>query len=285
MKTWLVAALAVGTVVAASGCGTKDDPVTPDPGPQWTYPDKSAYCVGRARAECNATVVSKCGSAGEASCVTKRQYSICNAAQAGTYRPQAADACIAAVKAAYADAQLNEADQKSMDAACLKVFGGTGGVGAPCTDLTTCTLDQSLSCVVPNGSTTGGTCQKPVTKPGGDPCSAPDAVCDDTRYCSITEKACVLKKASGDPCHAAQPCQKTDRCVPNNPPDTKDPTIGTCQTKLANNSPCASAGECASGMCVTVVEWTGDGGSPVTQTKCMDYQGFSASEPICQEYK
>jgi hypothetical protein len=282
-QSGLLACMTAAVVsMAASGCGSNSDPVS---GPQYTYPDVGTYCAARAKAECSTVLLDNCSST-QAACVATRQGLCGQAVPPGvntipptvTYRPAQADACIAAVAAAYTDDKVTEAELAAIDKACSQLFEGVGVANSPCTGDADCNLDAQFECVKPTGSASG-TCQIPKTvDPGGD-CSSADSVCKDGYFCSAEAQGCLQKYALGKACNDQKPCQDTLVCVPTAPPAPD----GTCQAKLDVASPCTCPGtqtwcesvDCAGGLCSAIAG----------NLACASQLKLSPNEPICGDFR
>ncbi len=261
--------------MAASGCGSNNDPVK---GPQYAYPDVPTYCAARAKAECSQVVLDNCQTTQDA-CVAARRGACGQGVPAGaSYRPAQADACIAAVTAAYTNDTLTAAELEAVDKACAQLFQGTGVADSPCSSDTGCNLDAQLQCVMATGSASG-TCQIPVpVDPGGD-CSAVDAVCQDGYFCSAEAQGCLQKYGTGKACSDVKPCQDTLRCVPT----AATATDGTCEAKLDAMSACTceagktwcQSSDCAGGLCSAVQG----------NLQCASQLKLSPNEPICADFR
>jgi hypothetical protein len=267
LSGWVVVASSMA-MLGMSGCGSNSDPVS---GPQYAYPDVTSYCAARAKAECSAVVLDSCQSA-ETSCMTTRQGLCGQSVPPGAkYRPAQADACIAAVAAAYTDDKFTAAERDAIDEACSKLFEGLGEKGSTCSSNTDCNLDAQLECVKPTGADTG-TCQVPDLKQPGDPCSAADAVCKEGYFCtSSTPKTCAKKLPSGEACNDVLPCDDTLRCVPTAPPATD----GLCEPKLPIQSSCQVDDDCADGFCLQIAG----------ELKCASSIKLSPNEPACADFR
>jgi hypothetical protein len=233
-----------GVLFALAGCSIKSE--EPD-----KYPDKSAYCTGRARAECNADVVANCAAPDVDRCIAQRSTVCVTAIPLDTtYLPKQADGCIAAVAAAFADARLKPAEIKSYEATCLLVFDGKTEVGGTCSKDVDCKVSAGLRCLVSPGQPTG-TCQVPKPAQGGEKCDTPDAQCASGFHCGAT-KHCDADGSDGEacsgaaPCGAASTCSSTMSCKPKPPDGSTCNSDEDCLNHLCDKAQDATTGICAS---------------------------------------
>ena len=239
----LCGALAATVGLLAAGCsGTEtSEPVAP------AYASETAFCQAVAEVVCNANVVEACYLSSPAtlpedtkSCVEQYSRKVnCNPGDF-PYHSGGAEACIAAMKAAYADAAINQTDIQKMADACLPVFSGGGPAGSVCDVDTDCDGSASLRCVIKAGE---GTCQVPEEVGPAQPCGDPQQVCEEELYCG-SDNQCITRPGV-DPeldhdCSDVKPCVEDARCID-----------GICFAKTANGQSCVEADECLGGFCVT----------------------------------
>lgn len=264
---WM-AALAAGLTLTGLGCGSEDDPVSTQQ--QYQFPDYPSFCVAHAEAECSESVQDRCATTA-ADCKAARAR-VCNESFVTVqYRPQEAEKCLDAVRAAYSDDEITQAEHERIDADCELVRGGTKGKGATCTSTQDCNLDDGLRCVKPTAAAEGQ-CHVPEEVAVGESCSTAGAVCATGTFCTTGDNNyCVKQLPLGSSCPADVACEEGLRCVPA--ADETQP--GTCQKKLDVGQPCTSGDECAYGFCMQV-------GSA---TQCVKSIIFSPNEPICAEFR
>jgi hypothetical protein len=242
--------IAVFFVLVLTRCTSSDEAKS-------KYPDSASYCRARAEAECTDAVVSSCAISSKDACAAQRQL-VCQASlPAGkVYDNAKAEACINAVAAAYADAQLTKDEIQAHTAACGLLFNGAGSKGATCSANLDCKQSEGLACVVHTSVPTGGadaalgdagptsgavvgSCQVPQLVQGGESCSAPEAKCVDEFHCGTTQH-CDANGANGERCDASLPCKSAFKCS----------AAGTCEPRLADGVGCGTDGDCASGICL-----------------------------------
>ena len=257
LRFWMTAAVGV-FALAAGGCSSTDR--KEDTGPTYTYPDSAAFCNGIAQAICSTEFVAACVG-NKDSCPINMQKSTCQN-QPGDYRPVAADDCVKAYKDGYLDGKLTGTEQANIDKACALVWGGPGGVGAACTSLVDCDLDQKLECI-------RGKCEVPVKVAAGESCSEDNQVCATGYYCTPADKICGKAPGEGQPCDpVTKPCLEDYLCM-----------SGTCQVKITDGDPCTANSECASKLCVPVPGTGEDAGA--TASRCGPQRNFSPYDPVC----
>lgn len=251
----VTAALSLG-----AACGSSDsDP----PGVTYKYPDVASLCDAGATAQCSASLVQHCATTADDCHAVRVQLCKAQTPSTLTYRPAQADACIDALRAAYADATLTADEQRVINAACSVVFEGTGTAGATCDADVDCHLSQSFVCVK-KGST--GMCEVPKAVSAGDSCSAADAACTLGTHCNPTSLHCDKDGVLGDPCNATAPCDAATTC---------DAASTKCIARLADGTACHTDSECQGGICLVV------GASQ----RCASAQNFSAGDPACDAFR
>ncbi len=233
------------------------------------YGTETAFCKAVAEVVCNSEVVSACYGSSDAtlpddteSCVEQyARQARCNPG-GFPYDSAGAEGCIAAMKAAYADAIINQVDVENMAEGCLPVFS-TGGVeGSACDIDSDCDGKASLRCVIKGGE---GTCQVPEVITPGQKCGEPQQVCEEGYYCG-SDDACIVRPDADGDCSEIKPCVETALC-----------TDGVCVAKTDNGGTCTTAAECLGGFCVIASEATeGSCGaqyalSPTTGESCLPF--------------
>jgi hypothetical protein len=257
--------LALAATTALGGCvvtsETSDEPT--GSGPSYPHPSEAAFCAALAAAQCTDQTVKACYLSDDAtlaedraSCVAKRKVgTTCRESVTGTlasgaqYNPaQDTEGCIAAHTTIYADASLTNTEIETAIKTCVKIFSGSSGANASCTQDYDCDTTADLRCILKPGQTTG-TCAVPTEVGGGQNCMAPAAVCAETFYCDAAEGAsgaCLEAPAQDGVCTAEKPCQPDFNCTAI---DMEG--VGVCDAKLSNGEGCLAAkpGECKGGFC------------------------------------
>ncbi len=242
------ALLALAGGLLGGGCSTGFD-----------YPTQQDFCQAAAQVDCSGPIVGACfGSATDTStqrCVsTRTSPEVCNPGQL-TYHPEAADGCIAAHQALYANNVLDPTLYQQMQQACLPVFNKGQQTGVPCSADSDCDVGSGLYCIIHQGADTKGTftgtCQVPNPVPPGSSCDAPAAQCvdqtgaTDTFYCAfITQTGghdCIANPTLGHICGSDVPCAAGLYC---------EASTGTCAQPHGASTPCNADGECVGGFCL-----------------------------------
>jgi hypothetical protein len=227
------------------------------------YPDTTAFCNGRAKAECNSEVIKACAAPDSNRCIASRQAA-CLAATPPqmTYNAEGAERCIDAVSKAFGDARLTAEEYRSTDDVCSLVFDGPGAVNATCQADVDCKVSDGLRCVVAGG-TGNGTCQVPERVQGGGLCSTPKQLCIEGFHCGATLH-CDINSQIGGPCNdVVLPCAAGALCS----------SAGVCVAKLADGTPCTRNDECLHDICAR--------GSSTPQGLCVTQMNLAPNEPFC----
>jgi hypothetical protein len=232
--------LAMLPIAVASGCSSTAAS-GPPPGPTYLYPDVGSFCSALASAKCSTPVLTACyGSASSTemtSCQTAENVQAeCNPTN-GTYHPEYGQACVEEVSAIYgaysSSTPFSHADFTQISKACDPVFQKDAGDGAPCAVDSDCSPGSGIVCLLPTGSTTGGTCETPVMVSAGGDCSAAASQCPDGYYCDSSQN-CGQDRASGESCSVSEPCISTTAC-----------SGSTCSAKTLNGMSCQADSDCA----------------------------------------
>jgi hypothetical protein len=237
-----LATLSMGGIVVgamAMGCSSSDDPPPADP-----LATESGFCVELAKVICQDAVVESCyGSAASTleddkkTCLENAETKFCNAANL-VYRPAGAQECIDSYKAAYDEAELNQAELDNLAKACHKTLSGSAVKGESCEVDSDCNGADGLYCVIKPGAE--GTCQVPEEIDPGLDCGSANQVCVDGFFCSSDADACIAERDVGDECSEAQPCNAEALC---------DDATTMCVAKKANGNECTRNEECSGGFC------------------------------------
>lgn len=243
----------------------KEGPKAP-PSP---YDTAAGFCEKWAEAACNDDVVSACsgGGADVEACQDSQQAFCAQLVTESRYTDSKADAeaCVDAVKAAYADGVLSAEEAETvlrLRNDCETISSGSGAEGASCQSDADCSTRDGLACVVPLGEATG-TCYVPVEQGGGFECTGADQVCAEGFYCN--GEICQRRKVDGEVCSDTLPCLESLQCFGS-----------VCRPKAPVSSACSSDEECASGLCAKGSSETG---------LCSAQIILSATEPTCQNLR
>jgi hypothetical protein len=244
---------AFATVVVLVACSGTDGP---------KYKDSTAYCKGRAEAECSSEVIKACAAPDATRCVTSRYSACVNAVPNGTtYNASGAEACVNAVRSSYADAKLSAQENRTVADTCAGVFDGPGLANAPCKQDGDCKMSAGLKCVWRSVDT--GTCQVPERVQGGGTCSAPNQLCVPGYHCGATQH-CDVNGQVGEGCNDALPCVESARCI-----------AALCVKKFEDGRACSNDEECLSSLCARGVS------SPMGL--CVSQMTLAPNEPFCMD--
>jgi hypothetical protein len=263
MKKLLISALGFAFVAGCSGS---------DSGPKrledTSFKTRDSFCKKWADAACNEDVVDACGAKDEADCMAAQTQYCVDILPVG-YDPTNAEQCIAAVKRAYNDAELNQAELDlvlNLGGECSRLIRGGSSEGDTCTLSTECNTVKGYSCVIKPGFTEG-TCQVAKLQSAGQSCDGPEEVCAQGYYC-------VETKAGGGICGEqgtkdTDPCEDDSMCISTMLCDTE---TGKCSPKLERSDPCTADAQCASGICLL----------SAAKPKCVDAVTLTPEASICE---
>ncbi len=209
MRQFVGAGVMAAVFGLAAGCGS-DSPETP-PDPLATH---AGFCEEWAAEACNEEVVNACASASREACLNRQAQFCATVVPATAYRRDAADDCLDAVGAAYADARLSGEEV----AVVLRS-------GAPC----------DFACVMVDGE-----CIEPTVIGGGEECGAVATVCEEGFYCDGNN--CLARRSEGRSCSEEIPCVEDLRCV-------GEAGAMTCVAKSPTGQACTEDADCLSGIC------------------------------------
>lgn len=182
-----------------------------------------------------------------------------------TFSDERADACLSAVEAAYADADLTGDELVTvlhLGPPCDAVVRGPQARGETCSENHDCDASNGFSCVKRGGSATGS-CQVPELVGAGQKCEALQQTCGAGFYCN--GENCIAAKDPGETCTSNDECGPTARCD----------TSSSCVARLAVGASCTQNEECASELCYML------GGS----STCVDRIRLSPAEPVCENLR
>jgi hypothetical protein len=244
--------LAASAAAFGGGCSSNLDLSTED-----------AFCSALAQTECNQAVVSACFIANPNTLGQDTQTcenaiaspETCNPSNR-TYHAAFAQGCLNAVGALYGGApDLDPGADAAQVQACNAVFNNGGQTGVPCAADTDCDVGDGFACVTHAGGT--GSCQTPQQIQPGESCSFPAAQCTTGFYCEGSGH-CISNPTVGQSCGPGIACDQTSFCaIPKS-----GGTMGTCQTLLADQSPCTDGSQCNGGFCVAENEGSVCAGGP-----------------------
>jgi hypothetical protein len=224
-----------------------------------------SFCRRWAAAACSDEVVSACQAADADDCRAS-QVSFClERLPASEFSAGGADACLDAVDAAYADADLS-ADELAVvlrfAAPCDRLVRGASAEGDSCQSSRDCDA-PGLDCVF-KGGLTSGTCQFGEVVGAGQDCSASNATCEAGFYCNGDN--CIAGEKLGDPCASHVQCGLTGFCG----------LTSVCEARRAVNTACGIDEQCASGLCYEF---------SASNKVCADRVRLSLSEPLCEDLR
>jgi hypothetical protein len=222
---------------------------------------RETFCREWATQACSSAVVSACQAASAEACRLTQQ-AFCMNLVPSNFSDDKADACLAAVGDAYADADLtgSELDRVlELGVPCNSIVDGPAGLGESCANSRDCQGPAGYECVVKGGQTQG-TCQIPEFVDAGLRCSAPQQVCKPGFYCNGSN--CVEAKATRESCANDEECGPSGFCESD----------GLCAARQAVNSPCTASNQCLSDLCYSFAS---------TDSTCVDRLRLSRSEPVC----
>jgi hypothetical protein len=222
------------------------------------------FCERWGEAACSDEVVSVCQSASASACRLSQESYCLSLVPAAGFASAQADACIGAIGAAYADADLNAAELKTvlrLAAPCDRLIRGPQEDSETCTERTDCDTAADFTCVI-KGAQTQGRCAIPREVEAGRDCSADNAVCEAGFFCDGDN--CIEQRAAGAACVRNEQCAE-GYC------DGSECTAG-----LGIDTACTSDEQCASGFCFEFSS---------TSQVCTDRVRLSRTDPICRNLR
>jgi hypothetical protein len=242
--------LVTPVTLSVAGCQKEDDPLTRD-----------EFCGKWADAVCGSEVLSVCQTS--ASECEMSQAASCRSWLPDTFQDDGVDACLSAVKKAYADADL---DAKELDivwrlsAPCNSiVLAGEGG--ETCERDADCSGSTGLTCVLKDRAT--GTCERAVEEQAGFACDEPQQTCEPGFFCN--GENCIVTAELGESCNNDNQCGEGLFCENE-----------LCETQLPVGSDCTTDRECDSEICYAV---------DTNERVCVDRIRLSPAEPACDSLK
>jgi hypothetical protein len=227
---------------------------------------EATFCTDWAKAACNSKVVTACAAADVDGCVAK-QSAYCLSHVPPHYDATNAAACISAVKAAYADAQLTSEELqvvRDLGAPCDELNKGPSEEGETCSTDDDCNTLAKLRCIV-KPEQAFGTCQIPVEVGGGFGCTQANETCAVGFYCNGSN--CLARLGAGASCSELSPCLEDFQCL-------GEPGAAVCQEKGNATAACIEDGDCKSTICAKNAAGGG---------KCVDQVVLAPTELICAD--
>jgi len=249
LSKWLMAAFWI------SACASSQDDTTRT---------REQFCIDWAKAACSPEVISACQAASAEACHL-RQQAACLQLVPQNFSDARGDACLKAVSAAYADADLDGAELANvleLAGPCGAIVRGPVGRGEACSTNRDCDASQGVVCVL-RGGASEGTCQEPEVVGAGQKCAALQQICGDGFYCD--GKNCIAAKELGDDCASSYECGQRALCGADS----------LCRAKLERGAPCVDSSQCLSGICYSI-----NG-----QTSCVDRVRLAPAEALCDELR
>jgi hypothetical protein len=247
--TLLCALVAPAFFVA--GCGSEDDdPLTRD-----------EFCERWGSAVCGSEVTSVCQTS-QAECQASQAAS-CRDWLPDDFQDVGTDACLNAVTAAYADADLDSTELEivwRLGAPCNGlVVAGEGG--ETCERDADCSGSAGLTCVLKDRAT--GTCERAETVEAGFSCEDANQTCEVGFYCN--GENCIAAAELGDDCNNDDQCEAGLFCQND-----------VCEEQLSVGVDCTSDRECESEICYEIDN---------NERVCVDRIRLSPAEPACDTLK
>lgn len=235
----------------------------------------SGFCVAWGDRACNDEVLDVCGASDREACVESQSEYCEKLLPADGYDPRHAESCLAAVRAAYADADLSASEldlTRNLGGACSQLIRGDSEEGDSCEQDFDCDTTEGFECVLRPGGQ--GTCQQVELVGGGLSCRDPAVECEEDFFCNGNN--CVVRLEEDDACEEDGQCGADLRC------GTADGaggagSVGACVPRGALTDPCQESSECTSQICLLSAN-SSDG-------VCVSRVRLSQNEPICAELR
>ncbi len=258
--------LAVLATALVVGCGGSEK-AEPAPGPK--YPSKAAFCAALPDQVCSKALTDACGTITPEGCkqaVAARctDLDIFFGVTEGGFNPDAAEDCLHAVGASFADGKIDATEYKNVGSACGKMFSAHRPAGAACSGDIDC--GDGLNCVY-DTTAQAAQCTAPGKAGGGESCKT--EACQAGFFCEPTAAICFKGRNEGEPCKANDdPCQATLVC-----------NVGKCVKRFAAGTECTQNAQCDSGLCGDVSD------GKVESRKCLNALVFGTDAPVCAQFK
>jgi hypothetical protein len=234
-----------------------------DPPPQQTQPE---FCQDWAAAACSSQVISACQAADVSQCQAAQLSFCADLIPSEGFGAESGGACLAAVGAAYADADLTADELKTvlrLAAPCDRLVRGPKAQGEACNEPLDCNGPAGFTCVIKGGAT-AGTCQQPVTVGAGLDCSALGTECTEGFYCN--GQNCIVGHDVGVACVRTDECGTEGFCSAAN----------VCEARRTVDADCTLDEQCLSGLCYRYA--SGD-------QVCTDRVRLARTELICEDLR
>lgn len=221
---------------------------------------RAEFCREWATKACSEEVVSACQAESADACRLTQQGACEDLIPTG-FSADNAPACLQAVAAAYADADLDATEVATvlrLGPPCDRLVRGDRSSGDTCTSTSDCDAVAGFACVI-KGSDAEGTCQTPRVVQPGLACDALSETCTEGFYCN--GENCVAGEDIGASCSNQQECGSEAYCG----------TDGACTARLPVRADCNADHECLSGLCIAFD----------TERICVNAIRLSPSEPLC----
>jgi hypothetical protein len=263
MKKLLISAVGFAFVAGCSG-----DADGPKRSEDDSLKTRDAFCKAWSDAACNSDVVDACGAKNADDCMAAQKQYCIDLLPVG-YDPTNAELCVAAVKRAYQDAELNQAELDlvlNLGGDCGRLIRGGRSEGDACTVSWECNTVKGYSCVIKPGAI-DGTCQAAILQSAGQSCDGPEEVCREGYYCVETRAGGGICGEQGtkdtDTCEDDSMCIATMLC---------NTDTGQCSPKLEKSDPCTADSQCASGICLL----------SASKPKCVDAVTLTPEASLCE---
>lgn len=246
--------------LALVGCSDEENPLA----------GVSGFCSAWADRACSDEMVTNCASTDER--CTEAQQEACEAMiPSSKYNASAAEDCLAAVRDAYVDGDLNAEEIEvvfNLGGDCELILSGDGVEGDDCEENSDCDRTQDYECVIATGETEG-TCAIAEVVEAGRSCGEANQVCEEGFYCNGDN--CVELPTDGM-CSDELPCGAESRCVLAD----EDDDSGICEPRLATGDEgCEVSEDCLSNICEI-----GD-----SLSVCTSVLRFQATSELCEDFR
>lgn len=225
---------------------------------------REVFCRDFAAAACSAEVVSVCQAADAASCRASHE-DFCRTIAPDNFAGERSQACIDAVAAAYADADLTASELvtvRLLGEPCDQLSRGPRGEGQSCMERDDCDSASGFDCVM-KSDRMSGTCEIAERVGPGEDCEADQAVCSGDFFCN--GENCIAPRDLGDACMHHEECGEEGFCDVD----------GMCAARFDIRAACEDDAQCERGICY---ELEGE-------RSCTDRIRLAPSEPLCDELR
>jgi hypothetical protein len=248
----------------ALACSNKSD--IPDDEASDPLATAAGFCGEWGKVACNADVIDACTASDMDACVEAQSEYCLDLLPSSGFAKDNAKRCLDAVKAAYADADLEPEELaivRRLEGDCSQLIRGSVDEDGICNTRIVCDTVAGYECVIHVGEPTG-TCQLPEEVGGGRSCAFDAAVCEDGFYCNGSN--CLERLGEAASCDHDGECQAELRC-----------TSGSCTARLDVGDPCTEDDDCKSTVCSI--------GSGDTEGICVARVRLDVTNPICDDLR